>query len=102
MLGQCADFAGLSEPALIVAAFMGYLHPTCADAWLLDGVRALSQLLTLHTTPVVYLYVDRVQAWLSGSKHDHERERISRWRPGIDHAWAVERDAAEGMNHPLI
>src|SRR5215475_9396496 len=30
------------------------------------GGLALSQLLTLFTTPVVYLYLDRLQAWLSG------------------------------------
>ena len=29
------------------------------------GGLALSQLLTLYTTPVVYLYLDRVQTWLS-------------------------------------
>ena len=30
------------------------------------GGLALSQLLTLYTTPVVYLYLDRLQHWLSG------------------------------------
>ena len=30
------------------------------------GGLALSQLLTLYTTPVVYLYLDRLQTWLSG------------------------------------
>jgi multidrug efflux pump subunit AcrB len=32
------------------------------------GGLALSQMLTLFTTPVVYLYLDRLQAWLSGAK----------------------------------
>src|SRR5262249_34547008 len=32
------------------------------------GGLALSQLLTLFTTPVVYLYLDRLQAWLSGDR----------------------------------
>jgi hydrophobe/amphiphile efflux-1 (HAE1) family protein len=36
------------------------------------GGLALSQLLTLFTTPVVYLYLDRFQNWLSGSHAEDE------------------------------
>jgi HAE1 family hydrophobic/amphiphilic exporter-1 len=42
------------------------------------GGLALSQVLTLYTTPVVYLYLDRLQSWLMGEKphrvetHDDE------------------------------
>jgi multidrug efflux pump subunit AcrB len=38
------------------------------------GGLALSQLLTLYTTPVVYLYLDRVQVWLRGDKRRVEPE----------------------------
>jgi multidrug efflux pump subunit AcrB len=41
------------------------------------GGLALSQLLTLYTTPVVYLYLDRLQTWLSGGRRErsgHARE----------------------------
>jgi len=39
------------------------------------GGLALSQLLTLYTTPVVYLYLDRIQTWLSGKKPVAEKDR---------------------------
>jgi HAE1 family hydrophobic/amphiphilic exporter-1 len=32
------------------------------------GGLALSQVLTLYTTPVVYIYLDRLQTWLFGDK----------------------------------
>jgi HAE1 family hydrophobic/amphiphilic exporter-1 len=32
------------------------------------GGLALSQVLTLYTTPVVYLYLDRLQNWLRGER----------------------------------
>ncbi len=36
------------------------------------GGLALSQLLTLFTTPVIYLYLDRLQSWLSGAEPEYE------------------------------
>ena len=35
------------------------------------GGLALSQLLTLFTTPVIYLYLDRFQSWLQRREHEH-------------------------------
>jgi Cu/Ag efflux pump CusA len=32
------------------------------------GGLAVSQLLTLYTTPVVYIYLDRLQTWLFGKR----------------------------------
>src|SRR5437016_9654232 len=34
------------------------------------GGLALSQLLTLYTTPVVYLYLDRLQSWLRRDRQE--------------------------------
>jgi hydrophobe/amphiphile efflux-1 (HAE1) family protein len=38
------------------------------------GGLAVSQLLTLYTTPVIYLYLDRIRVWLRGGKHVPARE----------------------------
>jgi Cu/Ag efflux pump CusA len=35
------------------------------------GGLALSQILTLYTTPVVYIYLARLQSWLFGDKKTH-------------------------------
>ena len=43
------------------------------------GGLALSQLLTLYTTPVVYLYLDRLQLWLKG-EGPAQREHACRRR----------------------
>jgi hypothetical protein len=32
------------------------------------GGLVVSQMLTLYTTPVVYIYMDRLRAWISGGK----------------------------------
>jgi HAE1 family hydrophobic/amphiphilic exporter-1 len=32
------------------------------------GGLALSQVLTLYTTPVIYIYLDKLQTWLSGGE----------------------------------
>jgi hydrophobe/amphiphile efflux-1 (HAE1) family protein len=40
------------------------------------GGLALSQMLTLYTTPVVYLYLDRLQTWLFGPKHNPIEETV--------------------------
>jgi Cu/Ag efflux pump CusA len=32
------------------------------------GGLAVSQILTLYTTPVVYIYLDRLQAWMFGER----------------------------------
>jgi len=40
------------------------------------GGLIVSQMLTLFTTPVVYLYLDRLQDWLNGGKEQHEPTRV--------------------------
>ncbi len=48
------------------------------------GGLALSQVLTLYTTPVVYLYLDRLQTWLFGDKRRPiaaETSHLTPWLP---------------------
>jgi HAE1 family hydrophobic/amphiphilic exporter-1 len=40
------------------------------------GGLAFSQVLTLYTTPVVYLYLDRLQTWLFGKRAVHSEEAL--------------------------
>jgi HAE1 family hydrophobic/amphiphilic exporter-1 len=39
------------------------------------GGLALSQVLTLYTTPVVYLYLDQLQNWLFGTRRHQTASR---------------------------
>jgi len=40
------------------------------------GGLIVSQMLTLYTTPVVYLYMDRLRAWVSGGKRLEQLRRV--------------------------
>jgi hydrophobic/amphiphilic exporter-1 (mainly G- bacteria), HAE1 family len=51
------------------------------------GGLIVSQALTLFTTPVIYLYLDRLQNWLSGSKKVERPEPEATPEP----AWAPEK-----------
>jgi hydrophobic/amphiphilic exporter-1 (mainly G- bacteria), HAE1 family len=48
------------------------------------GGLIVSQALTLFTTPVIYLYLDRVSHWLSGSKTAKAPPKAQR-EPGPAH-----------------
>jgi HAE1 family hydrophobic/amphiphilic exporter-1 len=38
------------------------------------GGLALSQVLTLYTTPVIYIYLDKLQSWLLGHQEEESKE----------------------------
>jgi HAE1 family hydrophobic/amphiphilic exporter-1 len=66
--------------AMLAGVPLAFGHGTGAElrqplGYAMVGGLALSQVLTLYTTPVVYLYLARVQRWLSGGKRERPQER---------------------------
>jgi HAE1 family hydrophobic/amphiphilic exporter-1 len=65
--------------AMLAGVPLAFGHGTGSElrqplGYAMVGGLALSQLLTLYTTPVVYLYLDRVQVWLSGKRPHRQPE----------------------------
>ena len=65
--------------AMLAGVPLAFGHGTGSElrqplGYAMVGGLAVSQLLTLYTTPVVYLYLDRLQVWLRGEKHAPQPE----------------------------
>jgi HAE1 family hydrophobic/amphiphilic exporter-1 len=58
------------------------------------GGLLVSQALTLFTTPVIYLYLDRLNAWLNAASHNKVNEHATAHQlPGNPKAVSVESDS---------
>jgi hydrophobe/amphiphile efflux-1 (HAE1) family protein len=65
--------------AMLAGVPLAFGHGTGSElrqplGYAMVGGLAVSQLLTLYTTPVVYLYLDRLQVWLRGDKRTPQGE----------------------------
>ena len=65
--------------AMLAGVPLAFGHGTGSElrqplGYAMVGGLAVSQLLTLYTTPVVYLYLDRLQVWLRGDKQAPQGE----------------------------
>ena len=65
--------------AMLAGVPLAFGHGTGSElrqplGYAMVGGLAVSQLLTLYTTPVVYLYLDRLQVWLRGDKRAPQGE----------------------------
>jgi HAE1 family hydrophobic/amphiphilic exporter-1 len=69
----------MTTAALLAGVPMMFGHGTGSElrrplGYSMVGGLALSQLLTLYTTPVVYLYLARLQAWMRAKPTEHATE----------------------------